>query len=458
MKLVSWLIFLSSALVYVLPFWFSASLWWLVFLFPIPLVYVGLQERISFKEGCVWGFVAYTLHLGGVLWGTMALARGSYMLRIIPSLFMIAYPSLFTGVWFWLIGIVKERFCPSGRLYCQGILWCYSLWLYSLWLDRYCLFLFDRCEGYSLMHPLIPLAEAPALLQLMPYVGKQFLTLAFYAFAVLIAIMLIKPTKMGALACSIVLIPWALSLVLWFSSCKKDAPRWFSRIVHLPKKFPRKQNVSVTARMLREEIKGLLDAHPAADIVVVPESSVYSPHLFSNQSLAAYVGPDHIEKSIHLLLGSFYNDNDQYRNSCYWLKNGVVQERFDKRHTMVMIERVPFLLKNTFLKNMYFSVMPEIIYSENKRPLLSLSEELRLVPYICSELFFNEYPDDMHTREPIILIANDNWASIGYVRHLMYLVVRFKAIQWQRTIIYISYHYALLCDDQGHTHTVQSSQ
>jgi apolipoprotein N-acyltransferase len=101
--------------------------------------------------------------------------------------------------------------------------------------------------------------------------------------------------------------------------------------------------------------------------------------------------------------------------------------------------------------------MPEIKQSPNERPLLPLSDDISIVPYICSELFFNEYPDDIHGTMPIILISNDSWASISYVRHLMYLTVRFRAIQWQRDVLYVSYHYALLCDKKGRIHQLQSS-
>jgi hypothetical protein len=156
------------------------------------------------------------------------------------------------------------------------------------------------------------------------------------------------------------------------------------------------------------------------------------------------------------VVGSFFDDaHNCYRNSCYWIKHGILQQRFDKRHAMILVERIPQLCSANMLKNMYFNQMPEIVPSCNIRPCITLSDTLRVVPYLCSELFFNEYPDD-HYDCTILLLANDTWTPARYIRHLMYLAVRFKAIQWQRTIIYVSYYYAVVCDKYGHVSFIKT--
>jgi hypothetical protein len=457
MKLLSWIILLSSAAIYVLPFWFSTYYWWLIFVFPIPLLYVVLHERVSFKEGFAWGCVAYTLHLSGVLWGTMALAHGSYSLRVLPSLFIVLYQSVYTGLWFWLMRHIQQRYTLNHQMERLCAAWVLSLWLYSLWIDRLCLFLFDRCEGYMLMHPLIPLAEQPMLLHLLPYVGKLVLTGILYSFAGCATVALLKPTRKHILFCGAALLPWIASIFLWSITPRSSAPDWLTHIACLPKKFPKMENLSVTARILREEIREILEKHPQVDIIIIPESSVYSQHLLSTPALAAHLGPDHLGKSVQLLIGSFYDDDGKYRNACYWLKDGIVQHRFDKRHAMLMIERMPRLFRSSLIQTMYFNVMPEIISSGNVRPCLTLTDSLCAVPYLCSELFFNEYPDDTHGSTPIILMANDAWCPISYIRHLMYLSVRFKALQWRRDILYTSYYYAVLCTRDGHTYPIPTT-
>ena len=210
------------------------------------------------------------------------------------------------------------------------------------------------------------------------------------------------------------------------------------------------------ARMLREEVRQLLQRHPGANVVVMPESSVYSPYVFSTPAIAAMFSAEHIGRPIDLIAGSFYRDGGKYRNACYWLRDGVLRERFDKRHAMPLTERVPSCFNFGFVRDMYFSSMPQIDISDNKRPCMRLPGELKLVPYICSELFFNEWPDSDNSNDPIVFISNDSWCPARYIRHLMYLMARFRAIQWQRDVLFVSFNYAAWLGRWGGEQNLQS--
>jgi len=96
-----WFLLILSASAYVLPFIFSEYLWWIVFLFPIPLFYAALTHTLSFKEGYIWGIVSLSLHLSGVLISIIKMAEGSYSYRFIPVVVMILYESIYSGLWFW---------------------------------------------------------------------------------------------------------------------------------------------------------------------------------------------------------------------------------------------------------------------------------------------------------------------------------------------------------------------
>jgi apolipoprotein N-acyltransferase len=305
-----------------------------------------------------------------------------------------------------------------------------------------------------LMHPLLPFAEQPMLLALLPYAGKYCLLAFVYGFAGFVTMFLLSFRYIYVLGAILMLIPWCISIILWAQQCSGICPHWLQRIASVPHKFPKIENHSITARTVREHIKDALQKKTTADIVIIPESSVYSPYVLNTPALISHLDPMQLERPVHAIIGSFYDENGLYRNSCYWVKNGVVQQRFDKRHAMVMIERMPRFFRSSFMKNMYFKTMPEIIKSSNARPCFSLSENLCFVPYICSELFFNEYPDDSHGSTPILLISNDAWCPAFYVRRLMYLMVRFKAIQWQRPILYVSYHHTVFFDERGDVYLI----
>jgi hypothetical protein len=88
----------------------------------------------------------------------------------------------------------------------------------------------------------------------------------------------------------------------------------------------------------------------------------------------------------------------------------------------------------------------------NDRLSLDLSDCVTCVPYICSELFFNEYPDDIYKNISVVALVNDTaflrrYAS--YISELLFLVARMKAIAWQRDIVYVSYSRSFFIDRSG---------
>ncbi|MBA3751232.1 hypothetical protein H0X06_00305 [Candidatus Dependentiae bacterium] len=58
-------------------------------------------------------------------------------------------------------------------------------------------------------------------------------------------------------------------------------------------------------------------------------------------------------------------------------------------------------------------------------------------------------PDDPFFDTPMIVVCNDTWSSVSYVQRLMFLATRFKALHWQRDIVYAGYQYAAFCGKDG---------
>ena len=161
----------------------------------------------------------------------------------------------------------------------------------------------------------------------------------------------------------------------------------------------------------------------------------------------------HLGRSIDIVVGAFRWKKGKYYNSLHWIRNGIIQACFDKRHAMILIERMPSWFDFWFIRDLYFKTAPEISPARDKRPQLPIMKETALVPYICSELFFNEYSDDVYPDTPILAICNDIWFHpfyhLSYVQTLMYLVAKFKAIQWQRNVIYVAFSRAIFLDKYG---------
>jgi hypothetical protein len=70
------------------------------------------------------------------------------------------------------------------------------------------------------------------------------------------------------------------------------------------------------------------------------------------------------------------------------------------------------------------------------------------VPYICSEIFFNDIPDDTFTF-PIASFCNDTWIEAHNLERIMHLIHTFRALEWMRDILYVSYNNPLLYDKSG---------
>ena len=466
MKKQNWLILLSSAIGYALPFILSQYLWWLVFLFPVPLLYVVAHDHISFREGYLWGIITFTLHLSGVLYAIITMAQGSYFLRLVPSLFIVLYAALYSGIWFWFTSKLSIWLGIKNKVYCAVILpgipvkenktmhifvlWTVTLWFFILWIDWYCMWIFNRCEGSIFMHPLVPLAEYPQLLQLLPIIGKPILTLLLLAVPTCITTVFIKKNLSSLFALCISLLPWLASLCIVHNPPTLD---WCSKITPLPVIFKQTKNLHRAAYALQHQFRTILKQRPHTELIVMPESSLYCNSLITKPELVKLWNKSNLGKPIHIILGTFRcNDTNRY-NTLYWIYDGNIKVYFDKRHVMSLVEKIPAWFNFNFIRRAYFPTFSEISIGTQERPLLNIFENVPFVPYICSDFFCNEYPDDQYPNTTIIAICNDFWFDTSYypsyMQRLMYLAACFKAIQWQRNIVYVSFSCSACFDIYG---------
>jgi hypothetical protein len=446
MKLSSWCLLLASAILYAIPLMIPDYAWWIAFLFPIPLFYVATQENLGFKTGFIWGGIAISTHLSGVLLGMDRFTEaGDSWIRIIPALLLIGYSSLCTGVCFWLSARIQHALKLTSPTTIIA-LWTLTLWCYIFFFDRMCLFPCGRTEGYFGFHPIVALAMHPQLLMLLPIIGKNLLSLALYAVPATITIFLIKRNKLHALLIGIACLPWLISLCIPIPQAQK--PEWFDKIVAFPAAFFSMETALMQAEAAQEFYRLIANKNDLYEIILMPESAFNCDKLSADPDLCKQWSQDHIGKPMHIILGSFRQDGPYFRNSLHWIYNGKLEGIFDKRHAMALLERIPPCLNIPTIYDLFHKTRPEINPSTLSRPLFSLSDTIQFTPYICSELFFNEFPDDNHTAT-ILATANDLWCFNLYVAKLMYLDARLKAIMWQRDLVYISFKYAAYFDKYG---------
>lgn len=449
------LIFLIiSSFMYVMPFYFNSYAWVFVFFFAIPLFYSAFTTQLSFKEGYLWGFTTFLLHMFGVLWSIACMSSTPFLFCVLPFLLCVVYQGLYAGLWFFMMHRIQRIVCMQQGSLLQALLWIFGMWLYFYWIEHYCFICFDYWEGYIFMSPLIPLVHTSQLFGIIHIVGKEIMALLLYSWSAFCALFLIHQHKWYLFFALIIIGFWLISCVQFYSSTYVDKPSWISHIISFPKFVDCTIQPNMCAQTLAEEIRQLLIRFPEVEIILMPESCLLDGAIVA--TYAYYFSQQYVGKPIHILLGSFYEDKENYYNVCYWLYDGVIQARYNKRHTMPLTERIPFLFHYQCIKNLYFAGTTQVTRSENKKAYFQCLKNSTWVPYICSELFFNTWPEDT-THNPLIVLVNDRWCPVLYMRYLMVQVARFKALLWQRDIIYISYFFALVCTSDGHCYEIQKA-
>ncbi len=469
MWVIKYFLLALSAILYVLAFVEPRYFWWTVFIFTVPLLYAVCHYRTSFKEGYFWGVLVFGLHLHGVLIGIVQMAEGPWYARLVPASFIILYQAFFAAIAFWIAHILclqsfVQKYCRCIKEnihvtihHCtdraKGIIWTVALLAFSYHLNNFCLLLFDYCEGYVFMNPLIPLAQYPIFLKALmidparwfgfsgisPFFIHPIIINSFLFFA-------IRQRAKKALLCFIIV----FSSIFFLHAIQEktiEKPAAYNHIKPLQLIFWSSPNISSMANAGRARFIELLRKWPDTEIIIMPEAAFYCSHL-EQEEISAYWNEENLGKPMHIILGSFRWAQDNYRNSFLWFYNGVIQASFDKKHAMLLTERTPTLFNRATIHDLYFQRSPEIIPSNNERPLLHITPDIDFVPYICSELFFNQYADDKHPDTTILAICNDNWAP-EYVGQLMKLCAIFKAVQWHRNILYISYAYTIYINTEG---------
>lgn len=450
MKKMHWLLIIVSAVLYALPFLFDDYVWWLVFIFPVPLLYAACIKKLSFIDGFIWGCVTFLLHLSGGIYVFMSMAHEYWIISIIFGMAVVLYQAFFCGIFFECAAL-SIRVFSIHSLFQQLLIWVTMLWILIRWVDGYSLWIFGVQEGYPLMHPLILLVKKPELLWLLPIIGKQLLTILFLLISVCMVSLIFYKTYKALLFFCFVAGIWMLCLCMPQGCVKKVL--WQIRIKSLPFMMcSTVEDPSVIIKVIGNQIKKIITKYPDADIIIMPESACNIDNFADLSDVLSLWNEQNIGKSIYIIFGASRQDKGNYYNALHWVYNGVLQNCHDKRHGMLISERLPLWMDTDFVRTIFFNMTPPITTSLCLRKKICMFD-MNCVPYICSELFFNEFPDDEYDDVPVIAVVNDSvfLGSIysAYIQKLLFLLAQCRAIQWQREIVYVSYAQSSFIDKYG---------
>lgn len=454
-----WFLIILSAIIYPIPFLYSPALWWLSFIYLIPLFVAALQYKLSFKEGFLWATIILIGHLYGVFSGICSMATGSSLAKMIPVLICILTEALYGGIWFYVTTYILKQVYHRTSLtspFMTLLIWSFTSWLYILFMDSACLWLFNICEGYFALHPLLPLVIHPQLLWFVPFIGKAAASLIFVITSACLTAFIMTPTWHNIFLALIIGSFWLMGYVI--HPKKLPSPSWLDEIGVLNITVYSNINLSFIGSLIQEQCQQFIAHYPDIKVILFPESALYCTQLTTVPEMISAWDSNQLGTCVDMIIGAFRWEENNYRNTAHWIRDGKLQQLFDKRHAMILTEHVPNF-NSSFLKNLFFNQNPDaklhrwpVTPSTNARPAWQLLPDLTVVPYICSELFFNHHPDDIYLKLPILEVCNDSWTSARYVKNFMYLEARLKALLWQRDIIYVSYEYQKLIRPDGSIH------
>ncbi len=424
----------SSALGYGLAFILSSWFWWLMFFFLVPLWYLGTTKRLSFKEGIFYGILLWGSAASGVFYAMYQLATGPLALKIIPIIGILLAQSLFVGLWFWLTSKIITSLKLTSKLSTLTV-WIITTALYFYWVVHYSLSFSQHWEGYFLMHPLLPLTEHSKLLSFVPPLSKEVVTLLLFGTNAAITFSLQKRTWWPA---ALSFVPWLLSYTT--APVAPPPPAWLSKVAVLAQQYRTDILLSPLAKLMGNDMKTLIEHHPETELIVLPEYALRI-NLASLSELATFWDARHVGKPVQVIMGAHNWEGDSLHNAFYLIYDGKIQQLFNKRHIMPLIEGVSNWYNIKAFTSLYHAELPPVSVSTNDRKPFTLFDGTSFVPYICSELFFNDKPDDSFPQATIIALCKDTWTTMPYIHRLMFLAARFKALEWQRPILYVAYRY-----------------
>lgn len=431
-----WIFLTISATTYALSFIYIEHYWFLIFIFPFPLLYAAQKYSLTFKHGYFWGLLSNALHTSGVLLSLHTVAPTVSFLNNGIIIFTILYLALYAGIWFFIMHFLLHgnNYSITLKIYC----WLLSLLIYFFVMDRICLWPFLRIEGYPFFYPLLPLTQYLPLLYWLPWLGK---TILFCIYLCIPAHMFIycnnQQLHTGILCFASISFIW---LGCYLYESLPLPPSWISHFIVIPYIIPT-QDQNALAATINTYIRLALIKNPKATCVIFPESAVYldtwNP-LFVKQ-ICTGTGNNHI------IIGSFHNNGQQLYNTLYHLYAGSIMHMFHKQHTLIITEELPYWCNS--LLHPYATDFPLRTAGSGKRPLLSLSNNSACIPYICSEFFFCSSPTSSNV--PLLVLANDWWFSYAYPKKIIGALCQFKAIEWNTGIILAAYYQATYYDSNG---------
>jgi len=329
------------------------------------------------------------------------------------------------GFAIWLIAVTWFAISCAVWLRLTRYSWFFSTLLFFLFLIRCSLLLCGVLEGYPLIHPLIGLAQVRQSLWVVAWisdVGALSLIIGFsYFIAQAVRTKKIYPALL-ALAC---LLPFAVGIFLY----EKKEMKMQSTVVLYPWWYGCKSPMFAGYRIVHDLQKVCI----TATTIVMPESTF----CFDLQEYQDFIKlwSDSVQGKTILLGGHrrICQSSDFCSNSVFVLRNGGIEQIYDKQHGMPFVERVPAFFDCIGLGAVFLEKKSGsgVLYHDD---VVEISGH-RYQIFICSELFFESKPVKGY---PVLLVWNETWLYFDWVKDLALLFIDYFSVKHDVAVVHVS--------------------
>lgn len=431
-----------SAVIFALSLIYPAKLYFLVFIFLVPINYLAIKlpSCLSFKHGFLWGLIFFSIHFFGYIFMFYSQTNGCF--RIFIPIILASYCALYSGAWFFFASITSKYF--KYKISAISCCWVIFTYLYFSWIKYGVFWIFGKFFGYPFSYPLLPLVAKTQLLYFMPYFGKSVLLGFVILFSQFIAIFLVYFKSKHVFFAFIFLSPFILGQ--FFYKSKNIIEQNISTIGYIsPISAQALLNPIDQAQEVYYQMVKLLDNNSKIRTIFMPESSCQFC-LNKNKYIIDLWASNILGDNIDLLIGAPYMQGDKVYNCLYYISQGKIKKIYKKTHLMPFAEYTPKFWNNfECIKKLFFQDY-KLSCGCDKKILLKCCKNIIFRPLICSDFFTIKKRETISffdfSHFTLLLPVNDSIFFMQYLRDLVMLYVKMEAIRLKRDILYVGYYFA----------------
>ncbi len=410
-----------SSLIYALSFIYIDYFWIgsLLFLYPLYRCIFFNSLHFSFKDGFVWGLVAYTIQTIAIT--DFVYRHGVKVWALVVPVLVIVIMSICSGIWFYIMNIIIKK-NHNLRLYFIYI----STIIFFYYIHYVVLIIFSgSLIGYPFSFPLLPLFYKSSFVQIMIWYGAEYII-----FTIIIAIQLLFVFGWYKSVMGILILGVLGEFYIQIMDNEYIYHDDLCTAVVVNQDLSNKPYDRVM--QLCTAISFTQYAKPKSRILVLPESVFpfydESLHLFLASKISDYCHPDSF-----IVLGLYRKVDHKRFNSVVCIYKGKIIFIYDKKILVPFFEYIPSLFGDMMFAINGIDFSSGHLEKENTWQS-SLYGSYNLM--ICAEVFWSK----IKPRSVIIGCINDKYFKYSYFSKIMRIYADYRACASKSTIIYSAYN------------------